>query len=173
MTVDDVMESTPHLRAWTVKVRKGEGPEIVKALGQSWGAKGVEFVALRADTVFGSDHVRSALYHAQRAIKCGSNASDSLSMETLLYASGERQLSSAIKKMSVGRDCEEVVVAQLSPGSIEPDHGWQVLPPRRNDVDMEAFKRFGIPLSTKCNLDLKIAHELVLEKVASVDVFKK
>ena len=48
-------------------------------------------------SVFGRDHLVSALGHARRAIEERRNTTDSIEMEFLLYVSGERQISKAIE----------------------------------------------------------------------------
>src|SRR5512137_1257991 len=96
---DPVIADTNNLRVWTVSVPKGGATNIRDEVVGSALKSGVEVLVLRADMVFGTDHLRSALYHAKKAISEGRNASDSRSMETLLYASGERQLGTAIRKM--------------------------------------------------------------------------
>src|SRR5512138_3554925 len=54
-----------------------------------------------SDMVCGKDHMLSAAHHAIRAFERGDNTSDSLPVETLLYSSGERQISKAMKKMGI------------------------------------------------------------------------
>ena len=54
-----------------------------------------------ATVIYGEEHLVSAVTHALRAMKRNSNTTNSLEMEILLYASGERQLKLAIPKMGV------------------------------------------------------------------------
>jgi KEOPS complex subunit Cgi121 len=122
--------------------------------------------------IFGMDHLRSALYHAERAIEDGTNASDSLAMETLLYASGERQLSTAIKKMSVNDQTEELVVAKLAGGPLELDETWRELD-HTADLTADRLLRFGVTETELSTIGGRSPLELVLERVAAVDILKK
>lgn len=170
---DPVDAETKDLRAWLVKVPDGRAEELRDRLVEASSGTKAEVLVLRADMVFGSDHLRSALYHAKRALREGRNASESLAMETLLYASGERQLSTAIKKMSVDASSAEVVVAQLTKGQIDSDISW--IPMDRVKVEWKHvdLAGFGISREELGTVGPERALELVLEKVASVDVLKK
>src|SRR4030042_4940080 len=101
MTERTVEEQTDGLRVWKAPVSRGAAQSVLEGVVSRAAGKGVEVLVMDADLVFGADHVRAALYRARRSMRDGRNASDSLAMETLLYASAERQLSSAIKKMAV------------------------------------------------------------------------
>lgn len=128
---------------------------------------------LRSDMVFGSDQVRSALYHAKKAADEGRNASESLAMETLLYASGERQLSAAIKKMSIGSSSSEVAIFQLTSGKLETGESWRPMPSARTDVSCDDLARFGVTREELATAKDGHEKDIVLEKVASVDILKK
>ncbi|MCG7845347.1 MAG: hypothetical protein MIO90_07955, partial [Methanomassiliicoccales archaeon] len=65
-----------------------------------------EFVLMDADKVCGPDHLESAVIHARRAFEQGTAASNTLGMEVMLYASGERQISKAKKKMGLHQETE-------------------------------------------------------------------
>lgn len=161
------------LEAWSVRSRKGEAPGLKDAIVARAGAEGAEVLVIDRAMVFGKDHLRSALYHAVRAMSEGTNSSQSVSMETLLYASGERQLSAAIKKMSVSADTEELVVARLGEGVFEPEPSWTVLPERLKEVDIERLRGFGISPEELKTVHRDKADELVLERVAAVDITKR
>ncbi len=134
---------------------------------------GAIILVLDGSMVFGSDHLASALCHARRAIDEGRNASDSLQMETLLYSSGERQLSSAIKKMSVSDDSTIVVVARLSDDGFDPGEGWEILSRKPESADMDLLTRFGIDRTSAGTVRADILSDLILERVAYVDLIKK
>jgi KEOPS complex subunit Cgi121 len=168
---ESIEEATKSLCAWIVKVEPGQARPLLERMskGAEGEARGVLIV--NADMVFGMDHLRSALYHAKKAMVDGTNASDSLAMETLLYASGERQLSTAIRKMSVENETTEIVVAGLR-GRVDPMNGWVELSivPARTSSDR--LQRFGITEEELRTYDGR-PEELVLERVAAVDVLKK
>ena len=170
---DQIDKATANLRAWTVRVRKGEAEDFLRRVSEAAQAGGSEVLVVKGELVFGSDHMRSALYHARKAIQEGRNASDSVAMETLLYSSGERQLGSAIKKMSVDRETESVVVVRLSGTGLVPEQGWQEIPRRPPAVDMAGLRRFGVSDRELETISVERAFELVMERVASVDILKK
>jgi len=161
------------LKAWSVKVQPGLGPETMQGIVLRARVAGTEVLVLDGSMVFGKDHLAAAMYHAARAIEQGTNASDSLLMETILYASGERQLGSATKKMGVSKDSTELVVAQLVDGGFAPDASWIELPAMRAPADRAQLVRFGISEGELLTLEERSPAELVLEKVAAVDVLKR
>lgn len=155
-----------------IEVEEGEAKAFMdRALARAKEA-GAEILVLDDDMVFGRDHIRSAAYHAQKAIDEGRNSSDSLAMETMLYASGERQLGHAIEKMTVKDDTGTVAIAVIR-GSMEPESGWRIARPRDDDSERARLLRFGLTAEEIGTLRQDRAEELVLEKVAGVDVIKK
>ncbi|HVO77373.1 MAG TPA: KEOPS complex subunit Cgi121, partial [Methanomassiliicoccales archaeon] len=62
-------------------------------------SKGTVLV-LDADLVCGREHLLSAVMHAERSFANASNPCKDIAMETMLFASGERQISKAKDKMS-------------------------------------------------------------------------
>jgi tRNA threonylcarbamoyladenosine modification (KEOPS) complex Cgi121 subunit len=170
---DPVEESTKDMQAWLVQVSKGEAKRLQDDAVSNASISGVEVLVLRSDMVFGSDHLRSALFHAKKATSEGRNASESLAMETLLYASGERQLSAAIKKMSIDSSSSEVALVQLTPGRFDTGESWKPMPAVRADVPLEDLSRFGISREELATVKDRRTMDIVLEKVASVDVLKK
>ncbi len=170
---DEVMERTQGLRTWRVRVASGPASDAASALLAEMRAQGVEALVVDSRMVFGTDHVRAALYHAKKALEERRNVSDSLSMETLLYLSGERQLSAAIAKMSPCEGSTELVVARLAGSDVTPRPDWVELPPVIDDIAHERLAEFGISESEMCTCPGNRAVELVLEKVASVVVMKK
>jgi len=132
-----------------------------------------EILVLDGDMVFGADHLRSALHHAQRAIDEGRNSSRSLTMETLLYASGERQLGAAIEKMSVGEHAKSVVIALLRGERFDIGEGWRKLEPRQMEMDRDRLRRYGFSDAELSTVAPESSAELVLERVAFVDILKR
>jgi len=166
-----IEEATKELRGWIVKVEPGQARPLLERMARRADGEARDVLIANADMVFGMDHLRSALYHAKKAMVEGTNASDSLVMETLLYASGERQLSTAIKKMSVGDETTDIIVAVLQ-GRVDPMEGWLELPDVPAHSSQERLKRFGITEEELCTFQGRL-EELVLERVAAVDVLKK
>jgi tRNA threonylcarbamoyladenosine modification (KEOPS) complex Cgi121 subunit len=91
----------------------------------------------------------------------------------MLYASGERQLANAIKKMSVGKDTVNVAVACLSNVGFHAEPGWEEMPESLSSVDIAKLKAFGISDRELGTITTSKVAELVLEKVAAVDILKK
>lgn len=166
-------EACSALKAWSVRVRKGDALELMDAIVSRAAEAGVDVLVLDGEMVFGKDHLRCALYHAVRAAEQGTNSSESRAMETLLYASGERQLSAAIKKMSVSSETEEAVVARLGDGAFEPEPAWTPLPERPSAPARSRLLKFGISARELGTVDERRASELVLERVAAVEIMKR
>lgn len=169
---DPVLECTGHLRAWRVRLAEGAAPDFMREILERAQREGAEVLVLDGELVFGIDHLRAALYHARRAMAEGSNSSQSLAMETLLYASGERQLSTAIEKMSVDEGTTEVVVAQLSEQPVRAEDFWMPLL-EESGFPVERLLRFGLTPVELSTVSGRRPEELVLEKVAAVDVMKR
>ena len=133
-----------------------------------------------ADMIFGKNHLISAVEHAQRSMKNKTNTTNSLGMEILLYASGERQLKLAIPKMGVktgrakivltlvkekGEISDKIVNEMLNLFSLARDDS--VI-----DGDKETLKIFGINKTELKTVSKNKYGDLILEKVAMVDIIK-
>ncbi len=164
---------TMETSVWVAKTEPGRAKEDMRRILDKASSIGAEVLIVDADMVFGSDHVRSAAYHARKAIDEKRNSADSLAMETLLYASGQRQLSGAIDKMSVTGDTERIVIAQLSGPAIIPEKGWKSMGPLDKDVSPERLLKYGVSDREQATIGSRNPLEIVLEKVASVDIMKK
>src|SRR5581483_10058409 len=108
--------------------------------------KGVQL--LRADRVYGPDHLRLAARLAARAVAEGRARSADLPTETLLYAAGERQVGKAIAFLG------------LHAGVVAIAAGPTVL------------DAFGVSPEERAMLPPSRWDELVLERVALTDVLK-
>jgi KEOPS complex subunit Cgi121 len=135
---------------------------------------GLEVQAFDADMVFGRDHIASALEHARRAFERGSNVATSLMMEVLVYASGERQISTALEKMGVKEGSDGLVVLAVGGGDVDRllegvglERDDSLIEPRR-----EMLPAFGISEMEMETVPQEEAFDLVLERVAIVDVMK-
>jgi len=170
---DDAAARSRHIRAWKVPAMQGEAPGLMSELVEKASARGFQILVLRADMVFGMDHLRAAYCHAKESMDRGSSSSDSISMETLLYASGERQLSAAIKKMSVDESTRAIVVASLAQDGFDAQGDWIPLADDDAEATRDRLLRFGISDQETRTVASGRAVELVLEKVAAVDILKK
>jgi KEOPS complex subunit Cgi121 len=159
--------------AWLVRVEPGAAVQLMDRMLRMAEERGISLLVLREEMTFGPDHLASALHHANKAFDEGRNSSDSLAMETLLYASGERQLSSAIRKMGVDGDTTGVVVARLTSGEFEPEDGWIPFADVEQKPEEDRLARFGISPSETGTIDEEDWLDLVLERVAAVDLIRK
>jgi len=137
--------------------------------------------AMNADVIFGEKHLISAAKHAMRAFKQKTNSTNSLAMETMLYASGERQIKLAIEKMGVQKNKSNIALVLISEAKEQVsqknvDEIIDSLNLKINDKvlegDINTLKKFGITdeeikTVTKAKYD-----QLILEKVALVDIIK-
>jgi len=131
-----------------------------------------------ASLVAGWEHLQFAALNALNAIKGNVNISSSLSMETLLYASAQRQIKEAVKLMGIKPTTDRVAVLIIvdtqEQGSVALQAVSRVLGGRRDDfvLDLTDDKRAGIcRLFNVSNVELeaKVEHEGA-EKRALIDL---
>lgn len=171
---DDLKKlSSSELVVWQSEVGPGEARELMQKMLGDASAKGVEILVADGEMVFGREHIASAVFHARRAIDEGRNSSDSLAMETLLYASGERQLSSAISKMSVSDETTAVAMVLLSGGDFDGKERGGALSAAASAPRTERLIRYGITREELGTVRPERRGDLVLEKVAAVDLIKR
>jgi len=129
---------------------------------------------LNPDLVCDRDHLLSAAMHAERAFRTGTNSASTLTMETLLYASGERQISKATAKMGVRPHSERIALVTFD---VPVDEVISALGMRRDDSVLdcspEKLREFGIADEEMSTLPEGKARDLVLERVAFVDLIKR
>jgi KEOPS complex subunit Cgi121 len=135
---------------------------------------GGEGLALNADMICGRDHLSSAVMHATRAFERGDNVSSSIAGETILYASGERQISKAVKKMGVKIGTERLALVLF--GVADPEKVLKTLQFERDEDVLEASVekavRFGISPDEIKAVPADKVEDLVLERVAFVGLNK-
>ncbi len=131
-----------------------------------------------SDMIFDRIHLISAAEHALRAEKNEGMSSNSLSMEILLYASGERQLKNAIPMMGVKKGESRIAFVLISEKEekISIKNLLELLDLKRNDKVLEGnssiLKKFGISDSEIKTVSKDKYGDLILEKVALVDIIK-
>ena len=131
-----------------------------------------------ADMIFGKNHLISSVNHAVRSIDRKTNTTNSLEMEILLYSSGERQLKLAIPKMGV-KDGETraafVFVGDKVPKQLIDDF-LSLFSLSQDDKllegDENTLKKFGINEDEIKTVTKDKYGDLILEKVAMVDIIK-
>ncbi|HWH09235.1 MAG TPA: KEOPS complex subunit Cgi121 [Candidatus Thermoplasmatota archaeon] len=141
----------------------------VRALVQR--AQGLTLV--RADRVYGRDHLLHAAALAQRALAEGRARSADVQTETLLYAAGERQIGKALDFMGLrdGMDAVAVVSWGADPEPLARALGWT-----RDDGVLAGgpavLDAFGVAAEERAMLPPERWGEFILERVALTDVLK-
>ncbi len=127
-----------------------------------------------AEKVLGTEHIQSAIEHANRAFIRQDNISANLAMEILIYISGEPQIQSALQKIGVKDGCEKVAI--IADDKIEIDDLLVHLNLTRDDdvlnFNEKKLIEFGVSEAEIVACDKKKLTDLILERVAMVDVKK-
>lgn len=150
-------------------------PENAVRTAAEWGAShGAEICLLDARSVFCRDHLESAARHAIRARDSKTMSSRSVAMETLLYASGQRQVQDAIRAAGLRPDTTTIGIVLFGGAEVDQfvrEMGWN----RDDDVLIAAGKdleAFGISRGEAETVSTTHRADLALEKVALLDVYK-
>jgi KEOPS complex subunit Cgi121 len=147
----------------------------VKKISEKYG---IAIQVMNAKLVYGKDHLISAVEHAQRSFKRGSNATNSLAMEILLYASGERQIQKSIEKIGVKEGESELAFVFV--GNFK-EKEEKIIEETLKDLkrddkvlegSLDTLKRFGFTEIELETIPKEKQGDLILEKVAMVDVIK-
>lgn len=134
-----------------------------------------------ADLIFGKNHIISAVEHAVRAMDRKTNTTNSLEKEILLYASGERQLKLAIPKIGVKKGNSKMAIViidnkkEIISNKLINDL-LKLFSLNRDDKVLEGDEntlvRFGLKQNEIKTVNKKKYCDLILEKVAMVDIIK-
>jgi len=137
-----------------------------------------------ADHIYGKDHLLSAFEHAQRAFEQKNMIADTLSMEILLYASGEYQIMNGLAKLGIKEDSNNFVFI-ISGNASKPDNVIDDLLLKFKTIDLElkrddtlligdpkTLEQLGITSEELASIPKERWLELVLEKVALLDIKK-
>lgn len=163
----------PQISAWRGRI--GDVPALLKRLEAARAGAPVQLV--RADRVYGTDHLRLAARLAARAIAEGRGRAADLPTETVLYAAGERQIGRALKLLGLEPGAQGV--AALAWGSqaegalarFAEAEGWT-----RDDALLEGsngvLDAFGVTPVERAMFPRERWGDLVLERVALTDVLK-
>jgi len=152
--------------------------EFLKKLDGISNENNITIQVFDAEVIYGRNHLISAVEHAMRAMDRKTNTTNSLAMEILLYASGERQLKIAIPKMGVKKGKENIAFVFNQEGLTDQlisDILKQLSLDRDDKVllgSIDKLKKFGIS-ENEINTVAKSKYgDLILEKVAMVDIIK-
>lgn len=134
--------------------------------------KGIQL--LRADRIYGADHLRLAARLAQRAMEEGRARSADLPTETLLYAAGERQVGKALSFLGLAPGAKSIAAVAWDEGALDAfarAQGWS-----RDDALLaggaHVLDAFGVTQDERAMLPPERWDELILERVALTDVLK-
>jgi KEOPS complex subunit Cgi121 len=164
----------PAMNEFEIVGARGRVGDPSHLLGRLQTVKGGQVLALDADMVCGREHLESAVEHAHRAFDRGTNSANDIMMETMLYASGERQISKAREKMSLREGSEGVALVLFGAhkdivlliSGLEEDES--VL-----ECNVDKLVRFGIAPQELDAVPPGKAKDLVLERVAFVEIMKR
>ena len=132
-------------------------------------SKDVEMIIMDPMRVFGKDHITSAMEHARRSFRNGTNRSKTVITEFLLYMAGERQISRALDAMKPKKGSISFVV--VFPDGVDDDI-IDNLGMKRDDSLITGTEEKAIAMGlSKNGLDV-LYDDLVLEMVAMADVLK-
>jgi KEOPS complex subunit Cgi121 len=127
-----------------------------------------------AESVLGKEHIQSAIEHAIRAFERQDNISANLAMEILIYTAGKPQIQTALEEIGIKNGCEKMAI--VADDNIEIDDLLTHLNLKRNDDVLEfkdsKLREFGISESEIMACNKKKIKDLILERVAMVDVKK-
>lgn len=135
--------------------------------------------AINADKVAGEEHLRFAVAKALRAFEQGRNAAKDMGVEVMRYASGKRQIEEAFSMgirqgqnnvvfVVIGEEdsvaaCGSMLIEMIVPADI-----IEYMPSKREEIIMQ----FGITKEEISVVGEQMVPELVIERVALVDVLK-
>jgi KEOPS complex subunit Cgi121 len=143
--------------------------------------------AFDADLVYGKSHLICALEHALRAIKEKRNFASTLALETLLYTSGKRQISDAIKLMGIKKGKDKNIALLFASLELKGFDGGLPSNEEINKLinslglsqadqvikgNIGKLYRFGLAKKELESVPEKKRGDLILERVAMVDIWK-
>jgi len=139
--------------------------------------KRIKLRILDASKVFGVDHIRSAFAKAVRAFEQKDNVSDSIATETMLYMSGCRQIQEAVAFFSIKNDGKPIVALIANDDTSSKDLASKLCIEEDDSAlqadPMKSISAFGISDKEMSTVSKEKEIELILERVASVDIKKK
>jgi len=134
--------------------------------------------AFNADLIYGKNHLLSAYEHANRSFENKTNTTNSLEMEILLYASGDRQIKIAIPKMGINTGKSNIafvfIAEKISKKIIEDLLSITCLSQDDKVLkgNLNTLKKFGISENEIKTITKEKYEDLILEKIAMVDIIK-
>lgn len=150
----------------------GDVQEFIRRLREAAREMGLEAQAFDADLVFGEDHLLAAWEHTERAFARGTNVASDPMVEVLRFASGERQIATALEKLGLKEGKGEMVLFVVGDGDASVlirelglrEEGTLV----HGRIDM--LPAFGITLEEMGTVEGHQVFDLVLERVALAEL---
>ncbi len=135
--------------------------------------------AINADRVAGEKHLHFAVSKALRAFRQERNAAKDIGIEIMRYASGKRQIEEAFSMgvrqgknnvvfIIMGKACSVASCMNMLEQMFVPADVIEYLPSKRDEIIMQ----FGISADEIAVVGEQLIPELVIERVALVDVLK-
>lgn len=145
--------------------------KTVSRIGKETGSVIVLFDAAK---IAGKPHIESAAMHAKRSFADGKNIARSLSMEILLYASGQRQCSLAPRfGLREGENQVYVLILDGETKRAKEEILRLVYETAEISAEDETLKKeFGITDEEMEIVGRKRIGELVLERIAMIDAWR-
>jgi KEOPS complex subunit Cgi121 len=136
-------------------------------------SEGFAVQPVRADMVFGAEHLITAYMHAARAFERGTNSADDLMTEFLLYAACDTQITKAIERMKVTTQSSIAILIVPPPIDRLLENILKRLKLGRDD-DLMAVTSAKLSNAAQLgvNGDESVA-DSVLEKIALLDIIKR
>lgn len=161
------------------RVNISDQDEFLKCIRDLGEWNGVNIILFNADRMAGRAHVESAIAHAFRAFREGDTISNSVEMESLLYAAGSRQCQQGtVFGVHPG---ENRVYLCICPGNkrVQKDlqrmgvyceeEDWETLSEEKQSLLMQLF---GITVEEIGVVGITRLQDLVLERVALLEVYR-
>jgi len=138
---------------------------------------GLVLQLVNASRVYGKEHLEVAAEHALRAFDEGRNFGKTVAIEVLMYASGKRQISEALKFMGLGHGMIKIgVVAISGPGKTVPADLRKRLGFERDDSVLsgseDVLDAFGIGPEIRKGTSPEKWADLIIEKVTLLELEK-
>lgn len=153
--------------ATDIKVMGLRGDASFDSIVAHFVSKGGDVVLMDPMYVCGKEQLFSAVEHAERAFANDTNSSKTLLTEIIMYASGERQISKALKKMKPKDGIDHYAAVLLNIDDPELQRIGMVQDDSILDANEEKARMMGLDVSMGLPIE-----DLALELVAMLDVTK-
>jgi tRNA threonylcarbamoyladenosine modification (KEOPS) complex Cgi121 subunit len=143
----------------------------------------IDIQVFNADLIYGKNHLITSFNHAFRAWDRKNNTTNSLKMEILLYASGERQLKLAIPKMGIKSGFNNIAFILIKKQKSNIKISNYIVKELLNYLSLKRYDdillgtedtllNFGLNKKEIKTVSTNNYEKLILEKVAIVDIIK-